>query len=108
MVHVGASFDSGHYIVYCRHSDDGENMKIDNQMNQWNLYNDDTVYSRDWKEILIELSDYGTCPYCVVYCRTTLLTSSTSIPGYHREGPYLDEYDTACVDLVGVEMSLEV
>ena len=107
VVHVGASFDSGHYIVYCRHSDDGDNTKIDNKMNQWNLFNDDTVYPREWKEILTELSDYGTCPYCVVYCRTTLLTPSTSIPGYHREGPSLDEYDSKCVELVGIEISLE-
>lgn len=107
VVHVGASFDSGHYIVYCRHSDDGDNVNIDNKVNRWNLFNDDTVYPRDWKEVLIELSDYGTCPYCVVYCRTTLLTPSTSVPGYNREAPSLFEYDTKFVELVGIRVPIE-
>ena len=102
VVHAGASFDSGHYIVYCRHADDGNNALIDNPANKWYLLNDDSVYPRKWSEVLLELADYGFCPYYVVYARITKLHHITKpiLPDYYHQSPSNSEYCKALVEEV--------
>lgn len=97
MVHVGYSFDSGHYVAYCRHSDDGNNGSAENAENMWNLFNDDVVYPRTWGEVVTEISSYGTSPYLAVYRRVSSLPAPNSgalLPSYLGEIPSIDEYDT--------------
>ena len=103
MVHVGCSFDSGHYVAYCRHSDDGNNTAPENAENQWNLFNDDIVYPRTWAEVAMEIYSYGTCPYLAVYRRLRLLPASSSsslLPSYLGESPSINEYDMGFVERV--------
>ena len=101
MVHVGYSFDSGHYVAYCRHSDDGNNGSAENAENMWNLFNDDVVYPRTWGEVVTEISSYGTSPYLAVYRRVSSLPApnpSALLPSYLGEIPSIDEYDMSFME----------
>ena len=98
--HVGYSFDSGHYVVYCRQSDDYVNENSDNPANIWKLFNDETVYNRHWDEVFYEISDYGTCPTFVMYRRSRSLPEPSSnriLPNYIQGMRPLTEY---CSDFV--------
>ena len=78
-------------------------MNINNLCNQWYLFNDDTVYPHEWKDILLDLSEYGACPSFVVYCRTTDALSSKEtpfLPGYHSKSPSFKDYDEESVRMV--------
>lgn len=72
-------------------------------MNMWNLFNDEVVYPCEWKEVLAQISDYGTCPYFVVYRRRKSPKTSKSalyVPSYTKYTPSINDYNSDLVEMV--------
>lgn len=60
---------------------------------------------------MLELSDYGSCPYYVVYSRITSLRhpTPTALPAYYQESPSIAEYNQEIVKEVGlVDMNINI
>ena len=72
-------------------------------MNMWSLLNDDTVCPLQWSEVILNLSDYGACPYYVVYRKRSSLSNqelSSFFPSYINQVPSFNDYDLDCLKKV--------
>ena len=102
VVHVGSTPDSGHYVAYCRHSDDSENSSCWNQGNSWTLCNDEIVSVVSWSDMLLGFGNSIESPYLAVYHKAEHEAGISLLPSYYRHLPSVESFDPSFVKEVGV------